>query len=270
MPIGGAARRLTNDRFVEMRSDLVAGRPLARVLVRSRRHDGSVGARHRERRRPEGRVRARPRRRGRRAATRSRTSPATARWRSPAAARRFTRRFAIRAGPTWAPEGLDRGHDAAAVLDAGFAKAPTSCCWCRRRAARRSAARIPSAHQSIGTRDERRAGVVARRLEDGVRDGRPACTSCRRRRPAMSPAAAAPSRHDIADSPSWAADSKRLLYQTATRPEARRRHRLKARVTDVPDQPDVAAGNSRGPHGRARRPPVRRHAPRRCAATSTS
>ena len=55
MPIGVGPKRLTNDRFVEMHPTWSPdGR--SSPLVRSRRDDGSLGTRSRQRRRPQGGV----------------------------------------------------------------------------------------------------------------------------------------------------------------------------------------------------------------------
>ena len=111
------------------------------------------------------------------------------------------------------------------------------------------------AHHSIGTREHdgpvwSRDGSKMAFVMDGVMHVMP-----------MTPTGEVPARRadldDVADSPSWAADSRRLLYQTAT--GLKLVDVVDGRITDVPInltwQPAIPAR----PHRRACRPHVRRH-----------
>ena len=178
------------------------------------------------------------------------------------AARRCTRRCAMPGRPTWAPEGTDRRLGAAPVLQPLPRRhQSTRDGVADRRAGSHSS--NPVAHRSIGTREHdgpvwSRDGSKMAFVMDGVMHVMPVTPT--------GEVAGAPRQisNEVADSPSWAADSRRLLYQTADRLEAgRRRRRPRHRRAG---QPDLDAGDPAGPHRRACRPAVRRPHRRRCAA----
>ena len=104
--LGQAARAPSDQRSLRRdASDLVARRAIDRVLVRSRRHDGSLGARPRERRGQEGRVRGDQ---GVVGAARERNRLHQPRWRAgDHRPDRAGSRPDVRdpGRPTWAPEG---------------------------------------------------------------------------------------------------------------------------------------------------------------------
>ncbi len=222
-------------------SDVVAGWPLDRVFIRSRRHDGSVGPRHRERRR----------------AKRSRPTPTKASWAPRGTEIAYiTREGALRdhrpqragscADARCRPPDLGAGradcrHDAAAVLEPVPRRHQSTADGVARPAAP-IAASNPVAHHSIGTREHdgpvwSRDGSKMAFVMDGVMHVMPTTPT--------GEVSGAPRQlsDDLADSPSWAADSRRLLYQTAERLEAGRRHRRPHHRRA--GQPDLAARRSR-------------------------
>ena len=125
----------------------------------------------------------------------------------------------------------------------------------------------PVAHRSIGTRKNdgpvwSRDGSKMAFVMDGVMHVMPTTPA--------GDVSGAPRKlsDDLANSPSWAADSRRLLYQTPTRPEAGRRqrqpHHRRSGQSDVAPRPSRRAASSCTPAG------CSTASPRRCAAASTS
>ena len=230
MPIGGTARRLTNDRFVEMHP---TWSPDGRSLAFSSDRDGSMDLWVRDlesgadRKVASGASKASWAPRGTEIAyiTRNgeigvtgRSAPIHAPIRDPGR-------------PAWAPE----GWIAVTTLQpysSRFREGTNQMLMVSTTGApdRRP---DPMAHRSIGTREN--DGPVWSR--DGskmafVMDGRLHVMPTTPTGDPTGPPRAITS--DVADSPSWTADSKRLLYQTATGLKLAELNDLTASVTDVP------------------------------------
>ena len=149
-----APRRAADQRSLRRDgSDLVAGRPLDRVFVRSRRHDGSLGPRRSRAARISKVAPRRPKAswapRGSEIAYIDRDGALAITGRPRARSRA---RCAMPGRPTWAPEGLIAVTDAAAVFDAVPRRHQPVAAWCRPPAAPIDGSN-PVEHHSIGTRE---------------------------------------------------------------------------------------------------------------------
>lgn len=242
MPIGGEARRLTNDRFVEMDP---TWSPDGRSLAYSSDRDGSMDLWVREMASgaerklasnatkaswaPRGTEVAYVTREGAIAVT-GRSAPVHTPFRDPGR-------------PTWAPEGLL----AVSVLhpySSRFREGTNQLVMVSTTGAPDRGLN-PVAHHSIGTREHdgpvwSRDGSKMAFVMDGLLQVMPITPTGE---------VAGPPRQlstDIANSPSWAADSRRLLYQTAER--LKLVDVVDRRVTDVPVnltwQPSIPSGRS--------------------------
>ena len=274
------ARAADQRRVRRDQSGLVARRRAAGVLLRSRRRDEPLGARHEERRRPAARHRRHARRVvARRRADRVSRSAIAAAGRGGGVARGAAgARPPLRARPSQLvarrPRGgdvgaaallvaLPRGHQPGAVggrapdtsLD-GAALRPDR--WID-----------PMPHKSVGMREDfgpvwSPDGREMAAIVDGYLTTYPVAADGT---PPVRPRRVSP---ELASSPSWTADSRRLLYQTVDRLPAGRSSPTaasatscrswswtRARPTDVDDRARRAA--VRRPHGAAARERGHRH-----------
>ena len=230
MPIGGTARRLTNDRFVEMHP---TWSPDGRALAFSSDRDGSMDLWVRDlesgadRKVASGASKASWAPRGTEIAyiTRNgeigvtgRSAPIHAPIRDPGR-------------PAWAPEGWI-AITTLQPYSSRFREGTNQMVMVSTTGApdRRP---DPMAHRSIGTRENdgpvwSRDGSKMAFVMDGLLHVMPTTPTG----DSTGPPRAITS--DVADSPSWTADSKRLLYQTATGLKLAELAGLTASVTDVP------------------------------------
>jgi Tol biopolymer transport system component/imidazolonepropionase-like amidohydrolase len=230
MPIGGTARRLTNDRFVEMHP---TWSPDGRALAFSSDRDGSMDlwvrdlASGADRKVASGASKASWAPRGTEIAyiTRNgeigvtgRSAPIHAPIRDPGR-------------PAWAPEGWI-AITTLQPYSSRFREGTNQMVMVSTQGApdRRP---DPMAHRSIGTRENdgpawSRDGSKMAFVMDGLLHVMPTTPTG----DSTGPPRAITS--DVADSPSWTADSKRLLYQTPTGLKLAELSGLTASVTDVP------------------------------------
>ena len=230
MPIGGTARRLTNDRFVEMHP---TWSPDGRSLAFSSDRDGTMDlwvrelASGAEQKVASGATKASWAPRGTEIAYLTRdgaiavtgkSAPIHAPIRDPGR-------------PTWAPEGWI-ALTTLQPYSSRFREGTNQMLLVSTTGApdRRP---DPMAHRSFGTRDNdgpvwSRDGSKMAFVMDGLLHVMPTTPTGDATGPPR------PITSDVADSPSWTADSKRLLYQTATGLKLAELTDLKASVTDVP------------------------------------
>ena len=215
----------------------------ARLLFRPRRRRGALGARPGQRHRPPHCCRRHHRRRGRRTGRSSHISipDRSCAWcRSlTASSGRYTGGCSSRASQLVArrPRGGDVG--AARRIRRASARAPTRCCGWPCSPTRRPMGRRPSRPTAGWIRFRTSRSACARtsdpvwspeRARDGGHRRRPAHHVSRRARRHAHRPAPPRSPTDLASSPSWTGDSRRVLYQTADRlPPGRPRRRQHSR-----------------------------------------